>query len=253
MSRSRPNTRLTSPVKHYFDWSPKDGKLSFWDKEAKKNILFPKLTFVVLDQLHTVAGFSKANNNGIRGSEVRDLKTPITVYIGKNKHTTDIYADLKNNVTGLKYAKAVYIGILRKGSPMEIAKIVFTGASFGAWLNFLNGKEEYEGKGSVDLADTSLGIKIVGKTKQKVNGSAKWYEPKFELFKISEEEDVEATALDEALQLYLDAREEGGDSGSGNETKAQTPATNATDDDYEEEEEAEEEHEDAEDVDDLPF
>lgn len=249
MSRSRPNNKLTSPVKHYFDWSPSQGKLSFWDKEKKEDVFFPKLNFVVLDQLHTVAGFSKKHNNGINGTEVRDLKTPITVYIGKKKEATDVYVNLKNNVTGLKYAKAVYIGILKKDAPMEIAKIVFTGSTFGAWLNFINGKEEYDGEDSVNVTAERVGVKIVGKTKLKTNGSAKWYEPKFQVFTTSEEEDAEAVSLDTTLQDYLDSKIA---RVSTPEEKEQVTSDESEDQDYEEEKE-EEEQEDAEDLNDLPF
>lgn len=247
MSRSRPKAR-TSPVKHYFEWSGSEGKLYYYDKEAKENVYFSKLKFVVLDELHTVSGFSDEHNNGIRGTEVQSLDQPITVYIGKKKHSTGLYADLKSSVNGLKYAKSVYLGVITKKDGIEIAKLTLKGAAFSAWINFLNGKEEYAEDGKVDMFGEGVGITIVGKSKQKKKGNTKYYEPKFEAFELSDEENEEALTLDEELQAYFDQTPSKAD----DNPKDTTPASTA-DDEPEEEEEEEEAHEDAQDEDDLPF
>lgn len=254
MSRSRPNKNAKSPVQHYFEWSGSEGKLYFYDKEAKENVYFPKLKFVVLDELHTVTGFSDKHNNGIRGTEVRELDSPITVWIGKKKHSTDTYANLKTSVNGLKYAKSVYIGVIKKGGTMELAKLTLKGSAFSAWVNFLKGAEDYAENSSVDQFGEGVGISITGKSKQKKKGTTKYYEPKFESFDLSEQEDATAIELDSQLQEYFDNTPTSKDD-NPNEEKEQTPATNAEDPEPEDdpEVEAEEEHEDAEDVDDLPF
>lgn len=257
MSRSRPNKNRKSPVKHYFDWSGSEGKLFFYNKEEKENVYFPKLNFVLLEgDLHTITGFSKKHNNGIRGTEVRDLNNPITVWIGKNKHSSGKYSDLKS-ISGLKYAKPLYIAMLKKDGSFELAKLTLKGAAFSAWINFLKGAEEYAEAGSVDPYGEGVGIRIVGKSKMKKNGATKYYEPKFELFDLTDEQDEEAIELDKELQEYFDETpsttddndndpiDESDDDGDDNSSEDA--------DDEQEDEETEEEHEDAEDVDDLPF
>lgn len=253
MSRSRPNTRTKSPVKHYFEWSGSEGKLYFYDKAKKQNVYFPNMKFVVLDELHTVSGFSKDNNTGIRGTEVRDINTPITVWIGKKKHTTATYSELKNSVNGLKYTKSVYIGLVKKDGSLEMAKLTLKGAAFSSWINFLKGAEDYVKNDAVDPFADNVGIEIIGKSKQKKNGATKYYEPKFATFEMDEDQGALATTLDDELQTYFDNTLSKNDD---NANPSVIDNDDEKDQDTEQEEEETDEDQKAPDsktVDDLPF
>lgn len=212
MSRSKPTVSRRSPVTKYLEWDSQEGQLKFWDKEKGENVLFPKMKFVVLDMLNTVRGFQaseKKSEKGkpIRGTEVRSAKDKMTVYIGGKKYTTDTWDKLKYNIPGIKFAVSVYAGIVKKNAPLETVNIIFSGASVGSWISFLQGKEDYKGKGEVD--PLKGGISIVGKTKIKAQGVAKWVEPIFEIFETTEQEDAQAQALDEILQTYFEGMSEG--------------------------------------------
>ena len=250
MSRSRPTKRLKSPVENYFDWAGKKGELSFWDKEKKERKYFPKMKFVVLDELHTVGGFHPASDKPIRGTEVRNLKEEkIKVWVGGKEHSTGYLDDLKEDIKGLKYQKSVYIAVLQKGKA-SLAKLSLISSSLGAFIGFTEGSGDYDGNGKVDLYEEGKGVAIAGKSKLKKKGDNKWYEPTFEIMDISEEEEAEALRLDGILQEYFDARAGKNTDSSDNDTSYD----DISDDDYEEEEEDfAEDVNDAEDFDDLPF
>lgn len=211
MSRSRPRASgPETPVRYNVKWSGKDGVLTIYDRQSKKEQEVETIDFVVLDELHTVAGF-KSGRRGekgkpIRGTEVRDVKNDeISVFIDGKKVETGVWAELKDRVNGIKYAKSVYIGLINKKGVMEIAKLSLSGSSFSGYLTFLNATEEYEGFDKVKPTAPGVGITIVGRSKLKTNGDSKYYEPMFDVFDLSDEEEDTATELDGELQKYLDA------------------------------------------------
>lgn len=253
MSRSRPSNRVTSPVKHYFEWKGSKttkGKLAFYDKEKRQEVLFPTLSFVILDQWSSITGFCKPKKGGIRGTEVRSTKKEeITVWIGNDKqpYTKGLWADLKGSISGAKFAKVLYIGIINsKGGPMEIAKFTVAKSAFGAWMDFLSGAGDYKDNGEVDSQDTSLGFKVAGSLK-KVDPQ-EFYAPVYETFELTPEQMEEANKLDEELQNYFDARDGGS---KDQESGGQDSEFSETE--QEEEENPFVEEPAAKDFDDLPF
>ena len=257
MSRSKPNSGAVSPVEQYFQWSGSEGKISFYDKAKGTNEFFPKMSFIVLDELHTITGFSDKDSSSIRGTDVKSLDTPITMYIGKKKITTNTYENLKN-MTGVKYAKSLYVAVITK-TELKVCKILLAGAAFGAWLDFLKGENDYKDGGKVNPMAAGVGIKIVGKSKPKKKGSNTYFEPVFQVFTITEEQEKEAMLLDGTLQEYFE-----------NRAKVSTTTTNTDHEDTDnepvdkkpstkkskpkdEEEEEEDEDIDADGIDDLPF
>lgn len=211
MSRSRPRASgPETPVKYNVKWSGKDGVLTIYDRQSKKEQQVKTVDFVVLDELHTVAGFKPGRRNEkgkpIRGTEVRDVKNDeISVFIDGKKVDTGVWAELKEGINGIKYAKSVYIGLINKKGVMEIAKFTLSGSGFSGYLNFLNAQEEYEGMEKVKQTAPGVGITLVGKSKLKTNGDSKYYEPMFDVFELSDDEEDTATELDQELQKYLDA------------------------------------------------
>lgn len=210
MSRSNKQlqTNVESPVKFYFEWSGGEGYLKYYNKETGKNVVVPKMNFVVLDaSLHSVSGFSDKYSSGIRGTEVRDLKKEeITVYINGQSPIKGMYDDLKNKVNGLKYAKPIYVGAIGKDGEINICKITLKGAALSSWLDFLKGDGDYAGKDKVNPYGDNIGITITGKSKPKKKGSTTYYCPNFEVIEITEEQGSEALELDKQVQLYLDSK-----------------------------------------------
>jgi hypothetical protein len=254
MSRSRPSTRVTSPVKHYFEWKgakSTKGKLAFYDKEKKQEVLFPNLSFVILDQWSSITGYCKPKNGGIRGTEVRSTKKEkMKVWIGKDKqpYTEGLWADLKGSISGAKFARILYIGIVNsKGGPMEVAKFTVAKSAFGAWMDFLSGTGDYKDNGEVDSRDTTLGFKVAGSIKKE--DPQEFYAPVYETFELTPEQMEEANKLDEELQEYFDARD-------GRNKEQESGSQDSEFNEPEKEEEDDNpfvEQPAAEDFDDLPF
>jgi len=255
MSRTRPVR--TSPVKLYLEWAAnkKHGKISFWDRSEKKNKYLKGLKFVVLDERSSVGGFNEERNGGIRGTEVKNTKSEkMRVWIGKSKKPIEgYYQDLKSQISGLKYAKVLYIGVIGNNGGMEISKLTLVGASNVAWMNFLQGQENYKGNGKVNLL--THGVSITGRVSKK-KGDNNYFEPLFETFELNKEQGDLADKLDIELQEYFDGV---GDQEDGKNTTASTQSTGGYEEGVQEDEEddypADEEDvvEDAEDLEELPF
>jgi hypothetical protein len=76
MSRSNPT--LTNPANRRFEWAGGAGELRYYDRETKETIVQPlPFRFMVLDQLNTMAGFSKSDKSSIWANEVRDTKNDV--------------------------------------------------------------------------------------------------------------------------------------------------------------------------------
>lgn len=195
MSLSNQSTS-ENPVKHFL--RVKSGSVNYYDKEAKDNIEVPvPLSFVVLDQLATVKGWSDADNSGYWSNEVKSVGTdPITVRTGKGVKATGIWKEIKNesSVSGAKFNASVYIAAKgREG--LEIQNIALSGAALNAWIEFVNAnKGVTRGKGKVVISGFSDAKK----------GSVKYQIPVFEVADITDEELKEATDLDAELQEYFD-------------------------------------------------
>ena len=195
MSLSNQSTS-TNPVKHFL--RVKSGSVNYYDKEQSKNIDVPTpLSFVVLDQLATVKGWSDADQNGYYSNEVKSVGTdPITVRTKNGVKASGIWKDIKGNsaVAGAKFNASVYIAAQgREG--LEIQNIAFSGASLNAWIEFVNAnKGVTRGKNKVVIAGFDDAKK----------GAAKYQVPRFEVADITDEELAQATKLDEELQEYLD-------------------------------------------------
>jgi hypothetical protein len=215
MSRSNPNSELSSPCQKWFKWKGSDGALCYYDKEQKTDVEIPTpFTFIYLDQLHTIKGFSESDKEGIYSNEVRDLKTqPIIMKIGKHEHTRGFYADIKDKAKskGGKYCQSVYIAF-KDGDNLAIGNISFMGSSLSGgthvigkgkeaqeipvdgWLEFAKGKQN-------DL--TSKAVVMDKDERICSKGATKFYSPKFKFTEIKESTNAQAIELDKQLQEYL--------------------------------------------------
>lgn len=194
MSLSNQSTSV-NPAKHHL--RVKSGSVNYYDKEEGQNIDVPvPLSFVVLDQLATVKGWSDGDQSGYWSNEVKKAgQDVLTVRTSKGQKASGIWKEIKGdaNVAGAKFNASVYIAAQgREG--LEIQNIAFSGASLNAWIEFVNAnKGVVSGKNKVVITGFSDAQK----------GAVKYQVPEFGVAEITEEELAAATELDRELQEYL--------------------------------------------------
>ncbi len=196
MSLSNQST-TTNPAKHHL--RVKSGSVNYYDKESGQNIDVPvPVSFVVLDQLATVKGWSDRDQSGFWSNEVKKAGQDIlTVRTSKGNVASGIWKDIKGHedMSGAKFNASVYVAAQgREG--LEIQNIAFSGASLNAWIEFVNAnKGVLSGKSKVVISGFS----------DEKKGAVKYQVPVFATAEITEAELAEATKLDVELQEYLTA------------------------------------------------
>lgn len=193
MSRST-NTELANPCTRWFEWSGSEGKLKYYDKDNQKNIFVDiPFTFLVLDQLNTITGWSDDAQSGIWANEVRDLRTEeLTVRTKQGILGKGPYDQVKN-LNGARFTKSVYIAYY-DDKDLKLGHLKIVGSSLGSWIEFTKGKNLYSG--AVTLSGNSSAKK----------GTNKYFVPEFEMKEeVSYETETAAKELDKELQKYLKA------------------------------------------------
>lgn len=194
MSLSRP--QLQNPAARFYDWSGSRGELSHWDKENQVRVpVNLPFKFIVLDELHTITGYSDADQSGFWSNEVRKTSQDLTVRTKKGVKYVGPYKNDQGIVQvpqGSKYAKSVYIA-QKLGDEWVIANLKLSGAALTAWID-LNSKHRTEGN------ITALTGSVEGK-----KGATVFQIPTFEYGGSPTGDILEvATELDAQLQGYLD-------------------------------------------------
>lgn len=191
MSRSNPTTK--NPAVKFFSWSGSTGELVHYDKELEKRVS-QKLpfTFIVLDELNTITGFSDEDTSSYWSNEVRNIKNDeLIVKTSKGTRATGKYDELTEvRSKGAKYAKSVYIAY-QDGGHKVIANFKVYGAALTSWIDFTKKANIYQ-----------VAVTVAGKEEAK-KGTTTYFTPVFESKTITQEENEEAVALDRELQTYL--------------------------------------------------
>lgn len=208
MSLSNPN--LKNPATRFLQWRGgaenegtkevpnwKGGKVEYYDKPNDKNVEVKlPLTFIVLDELNTVSGFSKPEKSSFWSNEVRnitqDILTVRTKGGIKGRGTWKELEGLKGG--GAKYAKSVYIAYKDETGEFAIANIKIMGAALTAWINF---QKQFDVSQCAVIMDVNPEVQT--------NGTTKYFMPSFEAREISPETLEECKVLDCELQAYLGA------------------------------------------------
>lgn len=191
MSLSNPT--LTNPAQHFFQWSGSLGQLTWYDKENKKNVQVKlPFSFIVLDQLATITGYSKSDESGFWSNEVRNIKKDeLFVRTKKGPFEAGYYDNLTQTMKrGGKYAKSIYIAH-KIGEEWVIGNIKAHGSALSAWIEFT--KIHNAEKGKISMAK--------GEAQDAPTG--RFYPPAFTFEKWSDEEYQTAVKLDRELQIYL--------------------------------------------------
>lgn len=199
MSRSN-QTELINPAQKFFEWVGSKGCLKYFDKtkgEKGENVFVQlPFTFLVLDRLSTIRGFSDADQSGFWSNEVRDLKKEVfNVRTKKGLVASDYYAKLAPILNqGASYCQSVYIAFKDDKGVFQICNWQIHGSAIGEWINLCKGKNIY--KYAVSIISAAPAQK----------GATKYFIPVFKLNpKISEATEARAIELDKELQEYLTA------------------------------------------------
>ncbi len=209
MSLSRPQAK--NPATRFMSWKggaedigtkdkPKfvGGQLTWYDKasEENKEVALP-FTFIVLDELNTITGFSEGDHSGFWSNEVRDLQTgELIVRTKAGIRARGLYGQISDSIKskGAKYAKSVYIAFKDETGELVIGNIKFTGASLTAWI-------EFEKRYNVE----KCAVTITDKPQLGKKGRTTYFMPVFEAINMNENTKTEARNLDDELQAYLDS------------------------------------------------
>lgn len=133
----RPVQKSSNPAAKFLEWKSDEQKFAYYDKENKTNVFVElPLTFLVLEEYHTVKGFSDSDQTGIYSNEVLQTGTDeIEVKTFKGRTIAKgLYKDIKSIVDGAggRYHKSIY-AVTKDG---ELVNIAFKGAVVSKWSDF---------------------------------------------------------------------------------------------------------------------
>jgi hypothetical protein len=192
VSRSN-NTDVKNPAAKFFQWSGDEGKIKSYNKETKETTFSEiPFTFLVLDRLITIAGYSDDDKSGFWSNEIRNTKTEVlTVRTKAGIRKTGLYEDVKTLV-GAKFAQSLYIAFFDEDKQLKIGNFKLVGCAVSAWIEFCKSNDIYKGA-----------VRIVG-TEEGQKGKTTYFSPVFQMQEaIKPETESTAIRLDEELQTYL--------------------------------------------------
>jgi hypothetical protein len=192
MSRSN-NTEVRNPAEKFFQWSGSEGKIKYYDKETKENVFVDTpFTFLVLDKLITITGYSDEDESGFWSNEIRNVKRDVlTVRTKKGIRQEGFYDEVKH-LNGAKFAQSVYIAYYDEKKKLTLGNFKFNGCAVSSWIEFCKGRDVYSGA-----------IKIIDSQEDK-KGATTYFSPVFEAKPdVSEQTEEAARELDRILQEYL--------------------------------------------------
>lgn len=199
MSLSQP--QIKNPATRFMQWRGGEdggGKVTWYDKETEKdNEVTLPFSFIVLDELNTITGFSEPDHSGFWSNEVRNLQNDIlTVRTKSGIKTSGTYANISDQIKaqGAKFAQSVYIAFKDESGELQIGNIKMAGSAMSAWIDF---------KKKFDV--TKCAVFITDHPKKSKKGSNVYFVPVFEGQNMSEATKKEAVKLDEELQGYLNS------------------------------------------------
>lgn len=131
----RPEKKSANPTSKFLEWKSDNKCFQFYDKENKQNVPVKlPLTFLVLEEFHTVKGFNDADQTGIYSNEVLQIGTDemeVRTFKSGRLIAKGLYKDIKGNVNaaGGNYHKSIY-AVTKEG---ELINLSFKGACVAKW------------------------------------------------------------------------------------------------------------------------
>lgn len=134
---NRPEQKSTNPTSKFMEWKSNNKSFSYYDKENKQNVEVKlPLTFLVLEEYHTIKGFSDADQTGIYANEILHISAEefeVKTFKGR-VIAKGVYSDIKQvvNSAGGNYNKSIY-AVTKDG---ELINISFKGAAVSKYSQF---------------------------------------------------------------------------------------------------------------------
>lgn len=194
---SRLDADIKNPAKQFLKWKGTGG-FEYFDKtkgEKGEKISVPlPFTFMALDTLATVKGYSDSGQSGFWSNEVRNIgKDVLTVRTKAGIAAKGTYSEIMANkvCTGAKFCQSVYVVASIGGKP-EIVNIQMMGTALSAWIDFTKNNKIF--KGAIKVASMKQGKK----------GATTYQTPIFEAIEATPEADAQAKEMAKELKTYLD-------------------------------------------------
>ena len=130
-------TKNSNPTSKFLEWKSNNKSFSFYDKVNKQNVEVKlPLTFLVLEEFHTIKGFSDADQTGIYSNEILQISAEefeVRTFKGR-VIAKGTYSDIKGsvNAAGGNYHKSIY-AVTKEG---DLINISFKGAAVSKWSQF---------------------------------------------------------------------------------------------------------------------
>ena len=130
-------TKNSNPTSKFLEWKSNNKSFSYYDKENKQNVEVKlPLTFLVLEEFHTIKGFSDADQTGIYSNEILQISAEefeVRTFKGR-VIAKGTYSDIKGsvNAAGGNYHKSIY-AVTKEG---DLINISFKGAAVSKWSQF---------------------------------------------------------------------------------------------------------------------
>ena len=195
---SRLDDEIKNPAKIFLKLKGSGG-FEYFDKtkgEKGEKVSIPlPFTFMALDTLATVKGYSDSTQSGFWSNEVRNIgKDQLTVRTKAGIAAKGTYSEVMANkaCTGAKFCQSVYAVSTINGKP-EIINIQMMGTALSAWIDFAKNNKIF--KGAIKVASMKQGKK----------GATVYQTPVFEAIDATPEADAKAKEMNKELKTYLDA------------------------------------------------
>jgi len=197
MSLSNPKNTRKSPIARYYEFSGQTGEFKIYDCGTQESSKTTNLTFILIDQLNTVKGFSVKHSTGFYSNEVLRTSTEelVVKFNGGKIIARGLYKDIKPQIEALggKYYKSLY-GIEFIDGEWQLVNLKLKGAAMSAWLNFDK---------SSRINKEGLVLTVTKNPTQKKTGAVLYFEPDFTVQKPNEADLQKAMELDSDLQDFL--------------------------------------------------
>lgn len=190
------NPELTNPAKHFFEWKGGEGKLQFYDKEKKENVIVPlPFEFIPIDQLATITGHSKLAKSNYYSNEVRStVKNEFVIKLKGQTVFTGLYKNdqgIAQVPKGAGFTASIYIVHKTKSGEYIMGNIKANGSALSAWIEF--SKNKIVGNGKAVMTKGAMQTSAVGD----------FYPPEFKYEHLTPEDFKAAMEADKELQIYL--------------------------------------------------
>lgn len=208
---------VSNPAKKFVEFNGEKGAFTYYCKTDKKDVVLPyPVSFLIVDQLHTVKGFCRKSQSSIYSNEVHNMNEEIMDvrrFKGDNKSIAKgKYPDIKTTVSsaGGNYYRSIYVLLHVKdaegNTEWELANISFKGATFYEWSQFLENFKGNKYESMIFVKQKDL--------QAKKNGNIDYVVPTFgakPLSKDNADQNVLLTKADKSdlvLQNYFQGKKE---------------------------------------------